>query len=310
MHIEVSTLDASAIPKPAHDNITTVDFLINIIPENIVAALAQNNLLQILFFSVLFGIALSKIGPKAKPVQHVIQSFSDALFALIHMIMKVAPLGALGAMAFTVGKYGLGTLQSLGSLMLTFYITCIIFIVVVLGSIMRAIGFNIFKLLKHIKDELFIVLGTSSSESALPSVMEKLEKAGCSKSVVGLVMPTGYSFNLDGTGIYLTMAAVFLAQATDTPLTIANQISLLVVLMLVSNGAAGVTGSGFIILASTLPALGSNIPIASLALIMGIDRFMSEARALTNIIGNTVATLVVAKWEKEIDPELADKYLR
>ena len=309
MHIDVSTLDASAIPKPAHDNIATIDFLINIIPENIVAALAQNNLLQILFFSVLFGVALSKIGPKAKPVQHVIQSFSDALFALIHMIMKVAPLGALGAMAFTVGKYGLGTLQSLGSLMLTFYITCIIFIVVVLGSIMRAIGFNIFKLLKHIKDELFIVLGTSSSESALPSVMEKLEKAGCSKSVVGLVMPTGYSFNLDGTGIYLTMAAVFLAQATDTPLTIANQISLLVVLMLVSNGAAGVTGSGFIILASTLPALGSNIPIASLALIMGIDRFMSEARALTNIIGNTVATLVVAKWEKEIDPELADKYL-
>lgn len=310
MHIDVSTLDASAIPKPAHDNITTVDFLINIIPENIVAALAQNNLLQILFFSVLFGIALSKIGPKAKPVQHVIQSFSDALFALIHMIMKVAPLGALGAMAFTVGKYGLGTLQSLGSLMLTFYITCIIFIIIVLGGIMRAMGFNIFKLLKHIKDELFIVLGTSSSESALPSVMGKLEKAGCSKSVVGLVMPTGYSFNLDGTGIYLTMAAVFLAQATDTPLTIANQISLLVVLMLVSNGAAGVTGSGFIILASTLPALGSNIPIASLALIMGIDRFMSEARALTNIIGNTVATLVVAKWEKEIDPELADKYLR
>lgn len=309
MHIDVSTLDTSAIPKPTHDNITTVDFLINIIPENIVAALAQNNLLQILFFSVLFGIALSKIGPKAKPVQHVIQSFSDALFALIHMIMKVAPLGALGAMAFTVGKYGLGTLQSLGSLMLTFYITCIIFVIIVLGGIMRAMGFNIFKLLKHIKDELFIVLGTSSSESALPSVMEKLEKAGCSKSVVGLVMPTGYSFNLDGTGIYLTMAAVFLAQATDTPLTIANQISLLVVLMLVSNGAAGVTGSGFIILASTLPALGSNIPIASLALIMGIDRFMSEARALTNIIGNTVATIVVAKWEKEIDPELANKYL-
>ncbi len=309
MHIDVSTLDTSAIPKPTHDNITTVDFLINIIPENIVAALAQNNLLQILFFSVLFGIALSKVGPKAKPVQHVIQSFSDALFALIHMIMKVAPLGALGAMAFTVGKYGLGTLQSLGSLMLTFYITCIIFIIIVLGGIMRAMGFNIFKLLKHIKDELFIVLGTSSSESALPSVMEKLEKAGCSKSVVGLVMPTGYSFNLDGTGIYLTMAAVFLAQATDTPLTIANQISLLVVLMLVSNGAAGVTGSGFIILASTLPALGSNIPIASLALIMGIDRFMSEARALTNIIGNTVATIVVAKWEKEIDPELANKYL-
>lgn len=310
MHVNVNTLDTSALPKAPQESMTSVDFLVHIIPENIVDAIAKNNLLQVLFFSVLFGIALSKIGAKAKPVQGVIQSFSDALFALIHMIMKFAPLGALGAMAFTVGKYGLGTLQSLGSLMLTFYLTCIIFIVVVLGGILKAMGFNIFKLLKHIKDELFIVLGTSSSESALPSVMEKLEKAGCSKPVVGLVMPTGYSFNLDGTGIYLTMAAVFLAQATDTPLTLASQISLLVVLMLVSNGAAGVTGSGFIILASTLPAMGSNIPIASLALILGIDRFMSEARALTNIIGNTVATIVVAKWEKELDPELADKYLK
>ena len=309
MHIDVSTLDTSALPKTSGEDMTTIDFLVHIIPDNIVYAIAKNNLLQVLFFSVLFGIALSKIGTKAKPVQGIIQSFADALFALIHLIMKVAPLGALGAIAFTVGKYGLGTLQSLGSLMLTFYITCIIFIVVILGGILKMIGFNIFKLLRYIKDELFIVLGTSSSESALPSVMEKLEKAGCSKPVVGLVMPTGYSFNLDGTGIYLTMAAVFLAQATDTPLTIANQISLLVVLMLVSNGAAGVTGSGFIILASTVPALGSNIPIASLALILGIDRFMSEARALTNIIGNTVATIVVAKWEKEIDPELARKYL-
>lgn len=310
MHVNVSTLDTSALPKAPQESMTSIDFLVHIIPENIVDAIAKNNLLQVLFFSVLFGIALSKIGAKAKPVQGVIQSFSDALFALIHMIMKFAPLGALGAMAFTVGKYGMGTLQSLGSLMLTFYLTCIIFIVVVLGGILKAMGFNIFKLLKHIKDELFIVLGTSSSESALPSVMEKLEKAGCSKPVVGLVMPTGYSFNLDGTGIYLTMAAVFLAQATDTPLTLASQISLLIVLMLVSNGAAGVTGSGFIILASTLPAMGSNIPIASLALILGIDRFMSEARALTNIIGNTVATIVVAKWEKELDPELADKYLK
>ncbi len=310
MHVNVNTLDTSALPKAPQESMTSIDFLVHIIPENIVDAIAKNNLLQVLFFSVLFGIALSKIGAKAKPVQGVIQSFSDALFALIHMMMKFAPLGALGAMAFTVGKYGLGTLQSLGSLMLTFYLTCIIFIVVVLGGILKTIGFNIFKLLKHIKDELFIVLGTSSSESALPSVMEKLEKAGCSKPVVGLVMPTGYSFNLDGTGIYLTMAAVFLAQATDTPLTLAGQISLLVVLMLVSNGAAGVTGSGFIILASTLPAMGSNIPIASLALILGIDRFMSEARALTNIIGNTVATIVVAKWEKELDPELADKYLK
>ncbi len=309
MHIDVSTLDSSTIPVAKGGDMTSIDFLVNIVPENIIDAIAKNNLLQVLFFSVLFGVALSKIGQKAKPVQHVIQSFSDALFALIHMIMKVAPIGAFGAMAFTVGKYGLGTLQSLGSLMLTFYITCIIFIIAVLGGVLRLIGFNIFKLLKHIKDELFIVLGTSSSESALPSVMEKLEQAGCSKPVVGLVMPTGYSFNLDGTGIYLTMAAVFLAQATDTPLSLANQVSLLVVLMLVSNGAAGVTGSGFIILASTLPALGSNIPVASLALILGIDRFMSEARALTNIIGNAVATIVVAKWEKEIDPIAARQYL-
>lgn len=309
MHIDANTLDTSGLPKATGKDMTSIDFLVHIIPDNIVDAIAKNNLLQVLFFSVLFGIALSKIGTKAKPVQNMIQSFADALFELIHIIMKVAPLGALGAMAFTVGKYGLGTLQSLGSLMLSFYITCALFIILVLGSIMRMMGFNIFKLLRYIKDELFIVLGTSSSESALPSVMEKLEKAGCSKPIVGLVMPTGYSFNLDGTGIYLTMAAVFLAQATDTHLSIANQISLLVVLMLVSNGAAGVTGSGFIILASTLPAMSSNIPIASLALILGIDRFMSEARAITNIIGNTVATIVVAKWEKELDPKLTEKYL-
>ena len=218
--------------------------------------------------------------------------------------MKVAPLGALGAMAFTIGKYGVGSLAQLGQLMGSFYITCIIFIVVVLGGILKLTGFNIFRLLAYIKEELLLVLGTSSSEAALPSLINKLEKVGCSEPVVGLVVPTGYSFNLDGTSIYLTMAAVFLAQATNTPLDIGHQITLLLVLLLTSKGAAGVTGSGFIVLAATLPTVG-HIPVAAIALIFGIDRFMSEGRALTNIIGNTVATIVVAKWEKEIDMEKA-----
>jgi aerobic C4-dicarboxylate transport protein len=218
--------------------------------------------------------------------------------------MKVAPIGALGAMSFTIGKYGIGSLASLGQLMIAFYITCIIFIVFVLGGILKFAGFNLFRLLGFLKEELLIVLGTSSSEAALPGLMNKLEKTGCSESVVGLVVPTGYSFNLDGTSIYLTMAAVFLAQATNTPMDIGQQISLLLILLLTSKGAAGVTGSGFITLAATLPAVG-HIPVASIALILGIDRFMSEGRALTNIIGNAVATIYVAKWEKEIDLKTA-----
>lgn len=233
-----------------------------------------------------------------------IQSLEDSLFAVIHMIMKLAPLGALGAMAFTVGKYGISLLGPLGNLMLCFYATCIIFIVLVLGSILKLAGYNIFKLLRHIKEELLIVLGTSSSEPALPGLIEKLEKAGCSEPVTGLVVPTGYSFNLDGTCIYLTMAALFLSQATNTPMDITHQISLLLVLLITSKGAAGVTGSGFITLAATLPAVG-HIPVAAITLILGIDRFMSEGRALTNIIGNAVATVVVAKWEKEIDENVA-----
>ncbi|MEN9571289.1 MAG: hypothetical protein RL172_2520 [Bacteroidota bacterium] len=311
MNIDAAALDAQTVQNYISQgkNQTATDFILNIIPENIISALANNNLLQVLFFSILMGFALSKIKQKAQPVLQVIQSLEDALFAIIKIIMKLAPIGALGAMAFTIGKYGLSSLTALGSLMLCFYITCIIFILLVLGGILKLAGFNIFKLLKHIKEELLVVLGTSSSEAALPSLINKLEKAGCSEPVTGLVVPTGYSFNLDGTSIYLTMAAIFLAQATNTPMSIQQQLSLLMILLLTSKGAAGVTGSGFITLAATLPAVG-HIPVAAIALILGIDRFMSEGRAITNIIGNAVATIVIAKWEQEIDHETANKILR
>lgn len=302
MHIDPSTLDAGSVEGYITEskNHSVADFILNIIPENIVNAISNSNLLQVLFFSVLLGFALSKMGTKATPLLKGIQSFETALFTIIKMIMKLAPIGAIGAMAFTIGKYGVGSLASLAQLMISFYITCIVFIVIVLGSILKACGFNLFRMLKYIKEELLVVLGTSSSEAALPSLMNKLKKIGCSEPVVGLVVPTGYSFNLDGTSIYLTMAAVFLAQATDTALDISHQLSLLLVLLLTSKGAAGVTGSGFITLAATLPAVG-HIPVAAITLILGIDRFMSEGRAITNIIGNAVATIVVAKWENEID---------
>jgi aerobic C4-dicarboxylate transport protein len=302
MNVDPSTLDVKSAETvigqatPA----TWQDFLLHIIPESIVNALATNNLLQILFFAILLGFALSKIGEKARPLLSGIKSLENALFAVIKIIMKVAPIGAFGAMSFTIGKYGLNSLASLGNLMISFYITCILFIVIVLGGVLKYFGFNLFRVLRYISDELFIVLGTSSSEAALPSLMDKLEKMGCSESIVGLVVPTGYSFNLDGTSIYLTMAAVFLAQATNTPIELSHQITLLLVLLLASKGAAGVTGSGFITLAAVLPVAG-NIPVASVALILGIDRFMSEGRAITNIIGNTVATIVIARSENEID---------
>ena len=310
MNIDPATLDTKSVENfiTESKSQSVGDFLLHIIPENIVNALSTSNILQVLFFSVLLGFALSKIGEKAAPLLKGIQSLEDGLFAIIKIIMKVAPFGALGAMAFTIGKYGLGSLTSLGQLMASFYITCILFIVIVLGGILKYAGFNIFRMLGYIKEELLVVLGTSSSEAALPSLMNKLEKAGCSEPVVGLVVPTGYSFNLDGTSIYLTMAAVFLAQATNTPLDIGQQISLLLVLLVTSKGAAGVTGSGFIVLAATLPTVG-HIPVAAIALIFGIDRFMSEGRALTNIIGNTVATFVIAKWEKEIDLDTAKKLI-
>lgn len=308
MNVDPSTLDANTVASYVTQGKSTnvVDFLLNIIPENIVNALSNGNLLQVLFFSVLFGIALARIGEKAKPMMKGIKSLEAGLFAVINIIMKVAPIGAFGAMAFTIGKYGVGSLASLGQLMLAFYITCILFIVIVLGGVLKFFGFNLLRLLGFIKEEILIVLGTSSSEAALPSLMTKLQKGGCSESVVGLVVPTGYSFNLDGTSIYLTMAAVFLAQATNTPLSLSHQLTMLLVLLLVSKGAAGVTGSGFITLAALLPVVG-NIPVASLALILGIDRFMSEARAITNLIGNSVATVVIAKWENEIDIEVAKK---
>lgn len=308
MHVNAAALDTKGVENYIAEAKTqsVQDFILHIIPENIVNAISENNLLQVLLFSILMGFALSKLKDKAAPLLKGIQSLEEALFTIIKMIMKLAPIGAFGAMAFTIGKYGLSSLSSLGQLMIAFYITCILFVVIVLGSILKFTGFNIFRLLKYIKEELLIVLGTSSSESALPNLIKKLENAGCSESVTGLVIPTGYSFNLDGTSIYLTMAAVFLAQATDTPLDISHQISLLLVLLLTSKGAAGVTGSGFITLAATLPAIG-HIPVAAIALILGIDRFMSEGRALTNIIGNAVATVVVAKWEKEIDMDVAKK---
>ena len=310
MNIDPATLDTKSVENfiTESKSQSVGDFLMHIIPENIVNALSTGSILQVLFFAVLLGFALSKIGEKAAPLLKGIQSLEDGLFAIIKIIMKVAPLGALGAMAFTIGKYGVGSLTSLGQLMGSFYITCILFIVIVLGGILKYAGFNIFRLLGYIKEELLVVLGTSSSEAALPSLMNKLEKAGCSEPVVGLVVPTGYSFNLDGSSIYLTMAAVFLAQATNTPLDISQQITLLLVLLLTSKGAAGVTGSGFIVLAATLPTVG-HIPVAAIALIFGIDRFMSEGRALTNIIGNSVATIVVAKWEKEINLEKAKEVI-
>lgn len=303
MHIDPLTLDQTAVAKyvkPAQGH-GVVDFFMNIIPENVVSALAEGNILQVLLFSVLFGYALSRVGEKAAPLLKGIKSLEAGLFGVIKIIMKVAPIGAFGAMSFTIGKYGLGSLASLAQLMIAFYTTCILFVLLVLGGVMKLMGYRLFRLLQFIKEEILIVLGTSSSEAALPGLMEKMEKIGCSRSVVGLVVPTGYSFNLDGTSIYLTMAAVFLAQATGTPLNLFHQISLLLVLLITSKGAAGVTGSGFITLAAVLPVVGT-VPVASLALILGIDRFMSEARAITNLIGNAVATVVVAKWENEIDP--------
>jgi len=281
-------------------SLSTTDFFMNIIPSSVVDAFAKGDILQVLFFSLLFGFALSAIGEKGKPVFKFIDEVSQIMFGIVGIIMKAAPIGAFGAMAFTIGKFGIGSLAKLGLLMGSFYLTCLIFIIVVLGGISKLCGFNIFKFIYYIKEELLIVLGTSSSESVLPRMMIKMEKLGCTKSVVGLVIPTGYSFNLDGTSIYLTMAALFVAQATNTPLTMTQTITILAILMLTSKGAAAVTGGGFITLAATFAAVPT-IPLAGLALILGIDRFMSEARALTNLIGNGVATVVVSRWEKELD---------
>jgi len=310
MNVDVSLLDTKSIAAytgPGKMQSTT-DFLLNIIPNTVVDAFAKGEILQVLLIAVMFGFALHRFGGRGTLVFDVIEKGSHVLFVIVGYIMKVAPIGAFGAMAFTIGKYGVSSLLQLGQLMATFYATCLLFIFVVLGLIARFHGFSIWKFIKYIKEELLIVLGTSSSESVLPRMMAKMENLGAKKSVVGLVIPTGYSFNLDGTSIYLTMAAVFIAQATNTDMTLTQQLTLLAVLLLTSKGAAGVTGSGFIVLAATLSAVG-HVPVAGLALILGIDRFMSEARALTNLIGNGVATLVVAKWTGDLDTVRMNQHL-
>jgi len=302
MNVDVSSIDTKSIAAYTNPDKMTgiVDYMLNIIPSSMFDAFAKGDVLQVLLISVLFGFALHKFGGRGTLVFDFIEKISHVLFSVVGTIMKVAPIGAFGAMAFTIGKYGVGSLLSLGKLMGTFYLTCLIFIFVILGIITRLHGFSVWKFVKYIKEELLIVLGTSSSESVLPRMLVKMENLGAKKTVVGLVIPTGYSFNLDGTAIYLTMAAVFIAQATNTPMTLVQELTLLAVLLLTSKGAAGITGSGFIVLAATLSAVG-HVPVAGLALILGIDRFMSEARALTNTIGNGVATLVVAKWSGELD---------
>ncbi|HBA89959.1 MAG TPA: C4-dicarboxylate transporter DctA [Geobacter sp.] len=305
MNADVTKLDTKGLATytaTAAKGHSFVDFLLGIIPTSVVDAFAKGDILQVLFFAILFGLALSAMGEKGKPVYKLIDNVSHGLFGVVGIIMKFAPIGAFGAMAFTIGKFGLGSLTKLGMLMGSFYLTCLLFVFVVLGSICKLCGFSIFKFISYIKEELLIVLGTSSSESVLPRMMAKMEKLGCTKSVVGMVIPTGYSFNLDGTSIYLTMAAIFVAQATNTPLTMTQTLTILGVLMLTSKGAAGVTGSGFVTLAATFAAIPT-IPVAGLALILGIDRFMSEARALTNLVGNGVATVVVSRWENELDLE-------
>ena len=302
LNIDPASLDAGAVSQystAAHET-TVVGFLLSVIPDTFVSAFSTGNILQVLFVSVLFGLALAMVGDAGKPVLTMLESVSTAFFKLVGIVMKAAPIGAFGAFAFTIGAYGIASVINLIALVATFYLTSAIFVVGILGLVAIANGFSIFKLIRYLKEELLLVLGTSSSEAALPSLLQKMERAGASKSVVGLVVPTGYSFNLDGTNIYMTMAALFIAQALNIELTLWQQVTLLLVAMLSSKGAAGITGAGFITLAATL-AVVPDVPIAGMALILGIDRFMSECRALTNFIGNAVATLVVARWEGALD---------
>lgn len=314
LNIDPATLaagkDAAKVSEyvsKAHDS-TITGFLMNIIPETLVSPLTEGNILQVLFVAVLFGIALASIGDRARPLVNFFQDLAVPVFKVVAILMKAAPVGAFGAMAFTIGKYGISSIGNLMFLLASFYITSLLFVLVVLGAVARYNGFSIIKMIKYIKDELLLVLGTSSSEAALPSLMQKMEQAGCEKSVVGLVIPTGYSFNLDGTNIYMTMAALFIAQACNIDLTLTQEITLLLVAMLSSKGAAGVTGAGFITLAATLAVVPS-VPIEGMALILGIDRFMSECRALTNLTGNACATLVVSRWENALDKERLDAAL-
>ena len=302
VNADPKTLDAKAVAAYTSNasHLSTVDFLLNIIPATIVDAFAKGDILQVLLFSILFGLAMLRLGAKARTLVSFFEDCSHALFGVVGLIMRVAPIGAFGAMAFTIGQYGIGTLFSLGKLMACFYATCALFIIVVLGGIAAYTGFSLFKFIRYIREEILIALGTSSSEPVLPRMMAKLEHLGCSKSLVGLVIPTGYSFNLDGTSIYMTMAAIFIAQATNTRLSVEQQLGILAVLLLTSKGAAAVPGGGFVTLAATLSAIPT-IPVAGLALIVGIDRFMSECRTITNLIGNGVGTVAVAAWDGALD---------
>ncbi len=309
MNIDPRTLDASAFAPGQHKLETTKDFLLNIIPNTMVDAFARGEILQVLLLAILCGMAIQHLGAGRARVLTLVEDLAQVMFKIVGFIMRVAPIGAFGAMAFTVGSNGVGTLLSMGKLMGSFYLTCVAFIFLVLGTIARLHGFSIWRFLRYIREEILIVLGTSSSEAALPRMLDKMESLGAGRSTVGLVIPTGYSFNLDGTSIYLTMAAIFIAQATNTQMTLLQQVTLLAVLLLTSKGAAGVTGSGFIVLGATLSVVG-NVPVAGLALILGIDRFMSEARAITNVIGNGVATLVVAQWTGDLDTKMRDERLK
>jgi aerobic C4-dicarboxylate transport protein len=304
IHADPATLDPRGLEgyTAASRQLGVVDFLLNIIPTTVVDAFARGDMLQVLLVAILFGVALARMGERTRALVAMIDDLGHACFGIVGIIMRLAPLGAAGAMAFTVGKYGVGSLLGLGKLMLTFYLTSLVFVLVVLGGVARVAGFSIFRFIGYLRDEIFLVLGTSSSESALPGLMVKLEALGCSKSSVGLVIPMGYSFNLDGTSIYLTLATLFLSQALDIALAPGEVLALLGVLLLTSKGAAAVTGGGFITLAATLSSTG-RLPVAGLALLLGIDRFMSEARAITNLIGNAVAAVVIAKWEGELDEQ-------
>ncbi len=310
LNIDPNTLNGAEIEKyvkAAHDN-SMVSFIFNIIPETLFSPLTGDNILQVLLVAILFGVALAVTSDKSQPIQDFLQTLTIPIFKIVEILMKLAPVGAFGAMAFTIGKYGVESLKNLAMLVGTFYVTSALFVILILGSVASYNGFSIFKFLKYLKDEILLVLGTSSSEPALPGLMKKMENAGCDKGVVGLVVPTGYSFNLDGTNIYMTLAALFIAQACNIDLTLEHQLGLLLVAMLSSKGAAGVSGAGFITLAATL-AVVPEVPIAGMTLILGIDKFMSECRALTNVIGNAVATVVVSNWENRLDKERLQEVL-
>jgi aerobic C4-dicarboxylate transport protein len=311
LNINPATLDQDAVSSyvsKAKEQ-TVTDFLLDIIPDTAISAFTSGQILQVLFVAILFGISLALIGEKGERLLGTLRTLTAIIFRMVHILMYAAPIGAFGAMAFTIGQYGIGTLANLAGLIATFYVTSLLFVVVVLGLVARAAGFSLLGLVRYIKEELLLVLGTSSSESAMPLLMEKLERAGCPKPIVGLVVPTGYSFNLDGTNIYMSLAALFIAQATNTPLSLADQLLLMAVAILSSKGAAGVTGSGFIVLAATLSVVPT-VPVAGMALILGVDRFMSECRALTNFVGNAVAAIVVARWEGAVDLKRLDSAFR